>query len=194
MSNERILKVGELTPGTRVSGAFSDAYFDPTTFKIYEFSGVGNGRPMSAHNGRNLYLGQIPLDVSSRGIEKLENWLHGQEPILLEISEGYNETTFRNGNIRGHLTEEGQETLQEFRDLFGEFVATLPTVWKAVEYFSQCKGECLAELRQATSIRDWAQEQVESSTEYEAELDLNDVIAFARDLVSDEINNLGELL
>lgn len=176
-SAPRTLEIGDLTPGARVSGAHAEVYFDPSEFRCYEFSNVGSGWPMMAHNRRHFEIGSIPLDLADA--DALAEVVRGLEPLLATVAEGYDEK-WDGSNTVGTLTDVAREALDKAREEYAEAVQSMPTLWDAGEWFEPVRSEVVGELLVAESLQVWAVKEVESAKP-DAHLNLADVVRYGAD-------------
>lgn len=188
MTIERALEIGDLTPGTRASGAHAEVYFDPSAFRCYEFSNVGSGWPMMAHNGRHFHLGSIPLDLADA--DALAEVVRGLEPLLATVAEGYDEKRDGNNTV-GALTDAAREALEKAQEEYAEAIQGLPTFWDAGEWFAPVSAEAAREIV-AKGVECWAADEIAIALGENAHLNPADVRVAGYDILERAVERADE--
>ena len=113
------IQVSDLLP--EANGGQNTLYLDPENRRVYSFSCIGAGVPMTAHNGSDKSLGAVNSATDEASLRDL---LEQYADELDEIIGCYHGPAWDGSNHRGKWREEGTDLLSDLylklRDALGE--------------------------------------------------------------------------
>ena len=86
-----------------VSGTRVTLYADPENNRVYTFGVVGSGTPMLAFHGRQMRIGNVPVDIVP---ESLESWVEDHEEQITALMAEYQGCEWDGSNHVGRWSEE----------------------------------------------------------------------------------------
>ena len=152
--------------------------------EVVTFAAIGGGYPFAAAHGRQLCLGDLPVNFCA---DSLAETLESQRDKLENIAASYLGSEWDGSNHRGRWDEDA---------LYIEINRECESYWPADEWLCGDWPSTELEMLEATSLRSMAENVVDNASGT-ARLDLDDVLdcltVRAKELLEEKRDELAEL-
>lgn len=172
---------------TECSGTQVTLYVDPENRRVYTFSNVGNGEPMTAFHGRRMGVGQVPTDTVPAS---LQGWVESQEGLFSALMDEYQGHEFNGTDHKGRWSERGVELAQSLDEALQDALRNeaIQSYWDAEEWFSNDPGSVIDAAIAVGSIEEAVENEIENAKMNGAVLDRDDVEQALRTLLRGEVS------